>query len=176
MKSVTSSGTMHPSGRPGLSIPATLRAITVLAVIAAAAMPGSPALAQQEERGSDLTVGPAAICRDVQEREPVGSASTFSRDVGRLYCFTRVNGATDPTHVTHIWFHEDREVHRMDLRVDSPSWRTWTYKTIPPEWTGSWRVDVQDADGVIIYSIPFTVSEGAGSGGDEAAPDRPPGD
>ena len=119
------------------------------------------AAAQSDEggRGSELTVGPAAICRDVQDRTPIDEGSTFPTTVGRLYCFTRINGAAEPTSVTHVWFHGDREVHRMELSVGGPTWRTWTYKTIPPEWTGSWRVDVQDANDVIIYSMPFTISD-----------------
>ena len=116
------------------------------------------ALPPEGKRGSDLTVGSAAICRDVQEREPIDSGNSFPPGVGRLYCFTRVNGAAEPTHVTHVWFHDDKEVHRMELNVDGPTWRTWTYKTIPPEWTGAWRVDIEDADGVIIYSLPFTIA------------------
>ena len=130
-----------------------------LALIAMAASASvALALPPEGERGSNLTVGSATICRDVQEREPIDSGDSFPPGVGRLYCFTRVNGAAEPTHVTHVWFHDDKEVHRMELNVGGPSWRTWTYKTIPPEWTGAWRVDIEDADGVIIYSLPFTIA------------------
>jgi hypothetical protein len=127
------------------------------------------------ERGSDLTVGPAAICRDVRDRTPIDKGSTFPTTVGRLYCFTRINGATEPTQVTHVWFHGDREVHRMELSIGGPSWRTWTYKTIPPEWTGSWRVDIQDANDVIIYSLPFTVSDEPATG-EPGEPQSPSGE
>jgi Protein of unknown function (DUF2914) len=120
----------------------------------------TPARAAEEEtHGSSLTVPEAAICTEVRDRTPVGTATRFPATVGRLYAFTRVAGADQPTHVSHVWFHDDKEVHRIELSVDGPSWRTWSYKTIPPGWTGSWRVDVQDSTGVIIYSIPFTVSD-----------------
>ena len=123
----------------------------------------APALALPPEgEGSSLTVPDAAICTEVRDREPVGSGTKFPASVGRLYCFTRVAGAIEPTHVTHVWYHGEREVHSVDLQVGGPSWRTWSYKTIPPGWTGSWRVDVKDANGVIIYSLPFTVSEESG--------------
>lgn len=109
--------------------------------------------------GSDLTVPQASICTEVKDREAVGAGSQFPPSVGRLYCLTRIAGATDRTHVTHTWFHEGQQVHKVDLPVGGPAWRTWSYKTIPPGWTGEWRVDVQDAGGVVIYSIPFTITE-----------------
>ncbi len=146
--------TFTPPRRPNASHRIAWLALFVMSASASSAL----ALPPEEKRGSDLTVGTAAICRDVQEREPIDSGNSFPPGVGRLYCFTRVNGAAEPTHVTHVWFHDDKEVHRMELNVDGPTWRTWTYKTIPPEWTGAWRVDIEDADGVIIYSLPFTIA------------------
>jgi len=115
--------------------------------------------AAPEGAGSELTVPQASICTEVKDREAVGAGSEFPSSVGRLYCLTKIAGATDKTHVTHLWFHEDQQVHKVDLSVGGPGWRTWSYKTIPPGWTGKWRVDVQDAAGVVIYSIPFTVTE-----------------
>ena len=158
----------HQTGRlsPGSALVVWL---ALLAIAASASM--ALALPPEGKRGSDLTVGPAAICRDVQEHEPIDIGDSFPPDVGRLYCFTRVNGAAEPTHVTHVWFHNDREVHRVELNVDGPTWRTWTYKTIPPEWTGDWRVDIEDAEGVIIYSLPFRI--GAETPGDEPSGGQP---
>ena len=147
---------MRPCGSIQHEVPRFLfLAATVITVIAAA---GSTAPAQTPEHRSGLTVPRAAICTEVRDREPIGEATSFPATVGRLYCFTRIKGAIEPTHVTHVWFHGDREVHRQDLDVASPSWRTWTYKTIPEDWTGSWRVDIEDAAGDVIYSIPFSVT------------------
>jgi len=137
-----------------------LRSVGFAALAFVMVLPALPSLAAdepEEGRGASLTVPDAVICTDVQNREPIGAGSSFPATVDRLFAFTRIAGATDPTHVSHVWFHEDREVHRMQLSVGGPSWRTWSYKTIPPGWTGSWRVDVEDAGGVIIYSLPFTV-------------------
>lgn len=112
-----------------------------------------------EKAGSPLTVPQASICTDVKDREAVGAATHFPTSVGRLYCLTKIMGASDPTKVTHLWFHGNTQVHKVDLPVNGPAWRTYSYKTIPPGWTGDWRVDVEDAQGVVIYSIPFTVSD-----------------
>ncbi len=104
--------------------------------------------AAPEGAGSKLTVPQAAIGTDVKDREVVGAATQFPSSVGRLYCLTKIVGAADPTHVTHLWFHEDKQVHKIELPVNGTTWRTWSYKTIPAGWTGNWRVDVEDANGV----------------------------
>jgi hypothetical protein len=46
---------------------------------------------------------------------------------------------------------------RVSLRVAGPNWRTWSSKTILPEWTGEWRVDVVGPDGTVLRSVDFTV-------------------
>lgn len=142
---------------PGPLRPPAARSLA-LALAATGFVALAPSLAA-EGTGTRLTVPEAAICTEVKDRQPNGTASSFAASVGRLYCFTKVDGAAEPTHVTHVWFHEDKEVHRIDLQVGGPGWRTWSYKTIPPGWTGKWRVDVQDAGGEVIYSIPFSVGE-----------------
>jgi hypothetical protein len=139
----------------GLIVASRFLALGALAACLAGIAP-APA---QEGEATRLTVPEAAICTEVRDRQPSGTATQFPSSVGRLYCFTRVAGAAEPTHVTHIWFHDDKEVHRVDLQIGGPSWRTWSYKTIPAGWTGSWRVDVQDAGGEVIFSIPFTISD-----------------
>ena len=52
---------------------------------------------------SNLQVEVAAVCKDVIDRAPVEAGSSFPASVGRLFCFTKITGAVDPTHVTHVW-------------------------------------------------------------------------
>ena len=110
------------------------------------------ALAQTE-----LTVVESAIARDVVDRAPVDVNTMFSADVGRLYCWTRIDGAEEATTVHHVWFHGDEERADLELRVGASSWRTWSNKAIPLQWTGEWRVEVRDAEGNVLETIRFTV-------------------
>ncbi len=146
---------------PSRRDPQPFRHLALLPLLLAIS-PAGGASAAPEGAGSALTVPQASICTEVKDREAVGAASQFPTTVGRLYCLTKIAGAAEPTHVTHLWYHEDKQVHKVELSVGGPAWRTWSYKTIPPGWTGSWRVDVTDASGVVIYSIPFTISDQAG--------------
>jgi hypothetical protein len=100
----------------------------------------------------------ATICKDVVDREPVDSGNSFTADVGKLYCFTKIMGAESPTHVTHVWYFDGTERARVDLAVNAASWRTFSSKIIQAHELGAWRVDVLDADGNVLKSLDFEVT------------------
>ena len=124
----------------------------------------SPEADDAEENG--LTVARIAICRAVEDREPVDEGTRFPADVGRLYCFTKITGAGGETSVTHVWYHGEQERARVALRVGAAAWRTWSSKRLWHTWTGDWRVVVEDADGAVLTEQAFTVTEAA-NGGEE---------
>ena len=114
--------------------------------------------AMQAQEAPELTVSVAAICKDVVDREPVDSGNSFTVDVGKLYCFTKIMGAESPTHVTHVWYFDGTERARVELAVNSDSWRTFSSKIIQAHELGAWRVDVLDADGNVLKSLDFEVT------------------
>lgn len=127
----------------------------------------APAAAVAQEMGAqdtmqatmapDLQVADLVIARAVMDRQPQEGGTSFPADVGTLYCWTRITGAEGETQVEHVWYHQDTEVARVPLRIAGSSWRTWSSKTIVPEATGSWRVDVVGPDGTVLKSESFTV-------------------
>lgn len=122
-----------------------------LALIACVA--AVPAVAAEAE----LEVDTLVFCTAVDDRVPVGEASAFDNDVGRVCCFTKIAGAQDSTTVFHVWYHGDDEMARVELAVNSASWRTWSTKRMLPSWTGAWRVEVQTKDGTVLESSDFTL-------------------
>jgi len=46
---------------------------------------------------------------------------------------------------------------RIELPVRSINWRTWSSKRIPADWSGSWRVEIQDQYGEVLTTLPFAV-------------------
>jgi Protein of unknown function (DUF2914) len=114
------------------------------------------------DMGSGATVAEMVFCTSVQDRQPIGEADTFGDDVGSVTCFTRITGVDGESSVTHVWYHGDEEMGRVELPVRASTWRTWSAKTILPEATGQWRVDVLSAGGDVLKSATFTV--GASSG------------
>jgi len=107
-----------------------------------------------------MTVAEMNFCYDVQNRQPVGINDTFPDTVGSVYCFTRITGAEGEASVQHIWYYE-QEVARVDLRVASPDWRTWSSKRILESQDGWWTVDVVDGQGNVLASKDFFISQTA---------------
>jgi len=109
---------------------------------------------------SDMAVEvEAAVCTAVEERLPVGTADVFPAEVGQVYFWTKVEGLQDTTMIKHVWYYKGDEIATVQLPVRSSSWRTYSYKTIPPEWSGDWVVKVVDADGEVLKAVPFKVGE-----------------
>lgn len=93
----------------------------------------------------------------VVEREPVQVSSPIPAEVGRLYYFTEIVEAGSATTLLHLWYWRNRNVSVVLLKVNGPRFRTWSYKTIPPTWTGEWRVEARTPDGTILSSKAFQV-------------------
>lgn len=112
---------------------------------------------QAQEKGEGIRVGHSAICLDVQDHEPVGVDTTFNSDVGSLCCFSRIEGATDSTAVTHVWYYGNKKVAEVTLRVESSRWRTYSKKKILPRWTGKWNVVILSAAGDPLAQLSFFI-------------------
>ena len=97
------------------------------------------------------------IATGIEKLNPIGVGQNFSSTVGKLYCFTRITGAKSETKVYHLWFYGDRLAQEVLLPVKGFNWRTYSLRPIPPEWTGSWRVDITMEDGTLLKSVGFTI-------------------
>ena len=112
----------------------------------------------EAQMADKIEVAAAAICKDVVNREAVDVGTRFPNSVSRLYCFTKIVGATQPTEVVHVWSYGDVERARISLEVKSSDWRTYSSKAIQAHETGAWRVDVLDAAGNLLRTINFEVT------------------
>lgn len=112
------------------------------------------------------------LCTGIEERMPTGVAESFSANVEKVYLWCQVTGAADTTVVEHVWSYEGKEMAAVELPVKSAAWRTWSYKTILPEWTGNWEVKVLDAAGDVLKAVSFSVGAAQTTEPEEAA--QPP--
>lgn len=126
----------------------------------------SPALSDEGQPGETIApvaeaqevgIDAVAISLDVVDRMPVASGEVFAREIPRLYCWSRVVGAAEETFVTHNWYHQGGLKASVQLPVRSSNWRTWSAKTMDPELTGEWMVEILSADGTPLESIIFFV-------------------
>ena len=113
--------------------------------------------AGQAQEAAQLEVAAAVICTNVAGLEPADSGTSFAATVGKLYCFTKIAGAQSPTQITHVWYFDGTERARVDLAVNSVSWRTYSSKNIGSHEMGAWRVDVLDSNGKVLKTLEFEV-------------------
>lgn len=133
----------------------SLKSTAIFSILLILLLSPSSFAGTQEERG--LRVTEAVICRDVVDRTPQGTGEVFPSSVGKLFAFTRIEGATGETNIKHLWFFNDRLMAEVSLPVRSANWRTYSSKRILPQWTGSWRVDITTEDGLLLKSLHFRI-------------------
>jgi hypothetical protein len=107
---------------------------------------------------AQVTVDEAVVARTVVDRQPQDTGRTFTPDVGQLICWSKLTGAAG-TSIHHVWFHGDTQVGDVELQVGGSPWRTWSRKTVPPDWTGAWHVEIRDAAGTVLKRLDFTVGQ-----------------
>lgn len=104
-----------------------------------------------------ITIEPV-LCSGIEDHMPVGEADTFPADVDRVYLWTKVTGAIEGEIIIHhVWLREGQEMADVPLPIKSSPWRTYSYKTIPPDWAGNWEVKITGPDGNVLTSVSFTV-------------------
>ena len=106
---------------------------------------------------SEIRIEDAVICRDVASLDPVGSGDVFSSDLKKLMCFTRVVGAKEDTEIIHNWYLGEKLLASISLHIGSDNWRTYSAKTILPEYKGEWKVEIVLPDGQLLKKIYFIV-------------------
>ncbi len=112
-----------------------------------------PASAQD----ASFSIARLDICADVQDREPVHAANAFTADTVMVYCFLEARDIAEDTTISFVWFHGDDEVARVPVRlVQSSRWRTYSSKKLGGR-IGAWRVEVQDAQNIVIGTADFSV-------------------
>ena len=105
----------------------------------------------------NIKVENIAICTSIENRQPIGIDSVFNADAGQLCCYTKLTSQTDMSKISHVWFYQDKQMTKIDLVMKAKTWRTWSTKTILPDWKGDWRVEVQDSTGNVITSTSFKI-------------------
>ena len=134
------------------------KSLFVWSLVAVLCVPATALIAQETEGEKGLRVGHIAVCTDVQNRVPISADTTFSSTAGTVYCFTRIEGATDTTSVTHVWYYGQKKMAEVTLPVQSGRWRTWSTKRIMPQWTGKWNVVVLSEDGDPLAQASFSIT------------------
>ena len=127
--------------------------VVMVGVVLFAAAGLIPAAAE----AAPFDVNRLVVCKDIQDREPVEISDRFSSDTTKVYAFLEAVDIPADTEIDFVWHHSGNEMVRVTVPVrQSGRWRTWANKNLYGL-TGSWRVEVQDADGAVIGAVEFEV-------------------
>lgn len=110
-------------------------------------------------QAQDIKITQFDFATSIEDRQPVDVDTTFAADVGTIYSYTEIEGITDSTEITHVWYHREEEKARINLTVSSSPWRTWSSKSILESWTGPWRVMILDSEENVLDAKTFTISD-----------------
>ncbi len=106
-----------------------------------------PAAAGQVSRAL-FTIG-------VEDREPVLQVDSInSNSYNQISFFTELMDH-EGDNVTHQWVYGGKVMFEKTFEVRGPRWRVWTSKTLVPEWTGLWSVNVLDQDRKVLATKSF---------------------
>ena len=130
----------------------------LLALVTLMVFPLSPVGTVHAQQTASLEVAMGAICQDVVNRQPIDVGNSFEASVGMLYCLTKITGASGPTEIIHVWYFGDTERARVNLAVNSASWRTYSSKRIQAHEIGGWHVDVIGPGGDVLETMGFTIT------------------
>ena len=102
------------------------------------------------------TIEKAVICETVEDRTPRGIRQIYPSTIGTLSCFNHLTEIPSEGMIYHVWYYGNVEIARVELSISPPRWRTWSSKTILPEFKGSWRVEVVYGDH-ILKTLSFVI-------------------
>ena len=125
----------------------------------------SQALAQDQEEvlpvepPQELTLIQAVMCEGLRGIVPLNAAEVFSIRREKVHCFFDFDPVPEKTSIRVSWYL--RDVRRLNRR----------YTLKPPKWSvvdgielrdadkGPWRVEVRDADGNILETLRFSITD-----------------
>ncbi len=115
---------------------------------------GTPAKA-----ADNLNVVRAVATVDITDKNPEAPVSSFDWSTERVYVWSMVECKRPPASIRHIYYFEGRKVNDIELEVNAPQWRTWSYKTLSDQrYIGRWKVDITTGEGKLLKSISFNVN------------------
>ena len=106
-----------------------------------------------------LKLNEIMICRGIYKRNPIKPGIKFINNVDSLFCYTKISNSGSKQEVKHIWYYENKEMTTVSYNIKtSYNYRSWSKKTIYPNQTGNWRVDVVSKIGDLLGSREFTIN------------------
>ena len=108
---------------------------------------------------NNLRVKRAVAASDVINRNPAGPSDSFQWSMEKVYVWSMIECEQPPSSIRHTYFFKGQIVNEVVLEINSPQWRTWSYKNLlDKRYIGLWRVDITSETGNLLESVFFEVN------------------
>ena len=114
-------------------------------------------LADTEKKTLELVQ--AVMCEKIENYLPVHPAVVFSIAQEKIICFTTFDPVPETTDIFHKWYKRDRLVSLARLTQKPPKWSSFSSMQLRNLDKGPWRVDIENADGLILKTLRFSISD-----------------
>ncbi len=116
-------------------------------------------LITDEAQQNSLKLNEIMICRGVYKRNPIKPGFNFTNNVDSLFCYTKISNNGSKQEIRHLWYYDDKLITSVVYNVKtSYNYRSWSKKTILPNQTGKWRVEIVDSREKLLGSREFEIA------------------
>ena len=113
----------------------------------------------QLQSANNMRVTRAVASSEVTNKNPTGLSDSFQWSTEKVYIWTMIECDQPPSSIRHVYYFKGQKANDVVLKVKSPQWRTWSYKTLlDKRYIGSWRVDITSDEGDVLQSVFFEVN------------------
>ncbi len=113
----------------------------------------------QSQTVNNLRVIRAVAAGNILNKDPADLLDTFHWSMEKVYIWTMIECQQPPSSIRHTYYFKGQKVNDILLKIKSPRWRTWSYKTLlDKRWIGQWRVDITSDEGKLLQSVFFEVN------------------
>ena len=123
------------------------------------AIPAYQTSEAQSQAITNLRVIRAVAAGNILNKDPAEPLDTFHWSMEKVYIWTMIECQQPPSSIRHTYYFKGQKVNDIVLKIKSPRWRTWSYKTLlDKRWIGQWRVDITSDEGKLLQSVFFEVN------------------
>jgi hypothetical protein len=121
--------------------------------------PGYQLSDTRPQAANNMRVIRAVATSDVINKNPAGLSDSFPWSTEKVYIWTMIECDRPPSSIRHTYYFEGQKVNDVELKIKSPQWRTWSYKTLlEKRYIGQWKVNITSDEGELLQSIFFEVN------------------
>ncbi len=125
----------------------------------------SQAFAQDQEEATpvespqELTLVRAVMCEGLRGLGPLNEAVAFSIEREEVFCFLNFDPVPEKTPIRISWFWKDERRRNPKFILKPPRWSTLDSMQLRDADKGPWRVEVRDAEGNILKTLRFSITD-----------------